>query len=103
MTGCRPRSDESCSREPVITSAARTDIVTRQTTTTGPNRLRRQGPRSASIEIAAENTATEATTLTKGTEKRHHGRRLARNVDTGTVEATIATRRPTLSSWVRWV
>jgi len=43
--------------------------------------------------MAVAKTATEATTLTRGTEKRHHGRRLARNVDTGTVAATVATRR----------
>jgi hypothetical protein len=91
MTGCRPISEESCSREPVIRSAASTVMVTTQTTTRGPNRLRRQGPRRASSEMTAAKTETEAVTLTMGTEKRHHGRRLARKVETGIVDATIAT------------
>jgi hypothetical protein len=68
-------------------------MVVTQTTTSGPNSFWRHGPRRASAEIAVAKSATEATTLTKGREKRHHGRRLARNVDTGTVAAMMATRR----------
>jgi len=102
MTGCRPSSEESCSRDPVITSSARTAIVATHTTAGGPNSRRRHGPRRAREEMAVLNSATEATTLTKGTEKRHHGRRLARNVDTGTVAAMVAIRRVTPRSWWRW-
>ena len=92
MSGCRPISEESCSREPVITSTARTVTVAVQTTTNGPNSRVRHGPSRASAEIAAVKSATEATSVSIGTEKRHHGRRLAKNVDTGTVAATTATR-----------
>ena len=63
-------------------------MVTAQTTTSGPNGLLRPGePAPRSLSRRAHET------LTMGTEKRHHGRRLARNVDTGTVAAMMATRR----------
>jgi hypothetical protein len=81
-----------------MTSKASTPIVVTQTTTIGPNVRRRHGPRSASVEIAAEKSATEATTLTMGIEKRHHGRRLARKVDTGTVAATVVNARVLMRS-----
>jgi hypothetical protein len=36
-TGCRLISEDSCSRDPVITSSVRTAMVVVQTTTSGPN------------------------------------------------------------------
>jgi hypothetical protein len=93
MTCCRPISEDSCSREPVITSSVRTDMVVPHKTASGPNSRRRHGPSRAIAEIAVVKSPTQATTLTMGTGKRHHGRKLAKNVDTGTLAATTATRR----------
>ena len=48
--------------------------------------------------MTVTNSATAPTTASIGLEKRHHGSRLARNVDTGTVAAMIATLRTSRSS-----
>jgi len=77
-------------------------MVVAQINPSGPNSRRFHGPSRASAETAAVKSATEATTLTKGAEKRHHGSKLARNVDTGTAAAMMATRPVTRNSRQRW-
>src|SRR5674476_1641644 len=54
--------------------------------------------------MTVTNIATETTTLTKGIENRHHGRRFARNVEIGTVAATvpISTFLANLLPWWRF-
>ena len=86
-------SDDSCSRDPVITSTASTSIVVADTNAIGPSAQRPHGPRRAAVAMIATNSPTAATTETMSTGKRHQGSRLARNVETGTeAAATDSTR-----------
>jgi len=83
-------SDDNCNLDPVMTSRASTTIVTSETTTIGPHAVRPHGPSSAAPAMRRTNRPTAATTATMGMENRHHGNRLARNVDTGTDAAATA-------------
>src|SRR5512139_1419487 len=94
-------SDDSWRRDPVITSTASTAIVVADTNAIGPSAHLPHGPRSAAVAMIATNNPTAATTDTMATGNRHHGRRLARKVDTGTVAATTDSTRTRESTLTR--
>jgi hypothetical protein len=86
-------SEDSWSRDPVVTSMPSTSTVTAETTATGPSPVEPHGPQSASTAMIAVQAATEATMASIGQLERHHGMRLARNVAAGTDAALTATTR----------
>ena len=59
----------------------------------GPSAHLPHGPRRAAVAMTATNSPTAATTETMSTGKRHHGSRLARNVETGTEAAATESTR----------
>ena len=76
-------------------------MVTADTNAIGPRAKPRHGPRSAAVAMSATNTPTTATTATISIGKRHHGTRLARKVETGTLAAATASTRTRESTFTR--
>lgn len=92
--------DDSWSLAPVMMSTASTSMVTANTNAIGPRAKPRHGPRSAAVAMSATNTPTghDGHHLDR---ERHHGTRLARKVETGTLAAATASTRTREGTFTR--